>query len=180
MKKKMYQTRINAVENAQGVIISEYDQVVDHFLAYYKNLRGTRRERTLLIQKEVIEMGPVLSFPNQTMLVQLFTKEDVKKAVFSIHNCKSPGHDGYNSEFFKHSWEKVGDEVCNVVFENFEKGELGNQINHTILVLLPKNEQPRNAIEFRPIACCTVIYKIVSKMLCERLKRVLPVIVDIN
>lgn len=113
------------------------------------------------IKQEVIEMGPVLNFTHQTLLVQPYSTEDVKKAVFSIHSTKSPGHDGFNSEFFKKTWDIIGSDVCKAVLGFFDTGQLVGDINHTVLVLLPKKEDPQEASEYRPIACCTVLYKII-------------------
>lgn len=52
--------------------------------------------------------------------------------------------------------------------------------NHMVLVLLVKKESPLNAQEYMPITCCTVMYKIISKLLCQKLKEALPTIVDLN
>lgn len=38
----------------------------------------------------------------------------------------------------------------------------------------------QNSLNYKPIACWLVIYKIISKMLCERMKEVLPHIIDLN
>lgn len=53
-----------------------------------------------------------------------------------------------------------------------------NLVNATTITLIPKTKSPENVNDFHPISCCNTIYKCISKMLCNRLRRVLPTIVD--
>lgn len=59
------------------------------------------------------------------------------------------------------------------VIEFFEKGEMLPELNHTNITLIPKVDNPTKVTQFRPISLCNVIYKLISKILAERLKRVL-------
>ena len=98
--------------------------------------------------------------------------------VFLIPNEKSSGPDGCSSGFFKATWEDIGPLMCDAIEEFFTTGQLLKDGNATNLVVLPKIPHPMTPANFRPISYCTVIYKSISKLLCNRLKKVLPILVN--
>lgn len=65
------------------------------------------------IKHQLITEGVVMSTKQQLLLNCTFTRDDVKRVMLSIRNEKAPGINGFNSLFFKHWWEIVGDEVAN-------------------------------------------------------------------
>ena len=65
-----------------------------------------------------------------------------------------------------------------MVREFFETGEFDERMNQTNICLIPKNERPANMAEFRPISLCNVSYKIISKILSARLKKILPELIS--
>ncbi|XP_074288835.1 uncharacterized protein LOC141613986 [Silene latifolia] len=94
---------------------------------------------------------------------------------------KAPGPDGYSSHFFKTSWDLVGGEMyVFAVHEFFRNGKMLKQLNATNVTLIPKVPNPLTVIQFRPIACCNVVYKCISKLLCARLALVLPHIISVT
>jgi len=103
-----------------------------------------------------------------------FTYQDIKLAIFSIPNVKSPGPDGFSSGFFKSTWSTTGPLVCSAVHHFFWTSSMPLSLGHTKLLLLPKVPNPSQVKDFHPISCCTVIYKCIAKLLCGRLKEVLP------
>lgn len=106
-----------------------------------------------------------------------YTKEYVKRVMFSTPDAKAPGIDGFNSCFYKLCWDIIGDEISEAIMHFFRTGKLLKEINVTTLTLIPKVKCPENVTEFRPIACCSMLYKCITKLISERLNMILPDIV---
>ncbi|GKB89177.1 putative RNA-directed DNA polymerase, eukaryota, reverse transcriptase zinc-binding domain protein, partial [Tanacetum coccineum] len=102
-------------------------------------------------------------------MVQNVTNEEIKAAMFDIGDDRAPGPDGFTSAFFKKSWDIVGNDVCNAVCEFFINCQLLKEINHTFLALIPKVSTPFKVTDYRPISCCNVLYKCISKILTNRI-----------
>ncbi|KAL2243965.1 UNVERIFIED_CONTAM: hypothetical protein Sindi_0514500 [Sesamum indicum] len=111
-------------------------------------------------------------------LIKPFTTEDVKLTMFDITEDKAPGPDGYSSGFFKGAWTVVGDEVTRALLDFFATGKLLKHVNCTLLVVIPKVHSPITVADFRPISCCNVIYKVIAKLLVQRLSVVLGKLVS--
>lgn len=103
------------------------------------------------------------SSSDQEMLVKKVFEEEIKSFLFSMPNNKSRGPDGYTSIFFKSTWPIIGNDFLIAVKAFFTKGFLPKRLNSTILVLIPKKEVAEEMKDYRPISCCNVLYKIISK-----------------
>lgn len=130
-----------------------------------------------MIDKEAVRRGPRLQVRQQRELTKDVTAQEIKDALFSIDSNKAPGIDGFNAYFFKKSWAIIGGEIIEGVQQFFCTGYLPQEMNVALISLIPKKENATAVRDFRPIACCTVMYKIISKVLANRLQRVLDVII---
>ena len=90
--------------------------------------------------------------------------EEIKEATFAINPEKAAGPDGMTSLFYQRFWTTVGNDVCAMVRNFFETGELDERLNRTNICLIPKTDRPESMTEFRPISLCNVGYKIISKI----------------
>jgi len=80
--------------------------------------------------------------------------------------------------FYQRNWSTVGGEVCRAVLAFLNEGRMDMGINSTNIVLIPKVDSPSKPSEYRPISLCNVFYKLISKVLANRLKPILPHIVS--
>lgn len=91
---------------------------------------------------------------------------------------KLPRLDNFNPSFYQTYWHIVGEEVTLVVLKFLNEGIFDNCINHNFIVLILKIKNPIKASNFMPISLCNMIYKLVSKVLDNRLKRFLLYIIS--
>lgn len=91
---------------------------------------------------------------------------------------KSLCPNGFNAGFYQTYWQDIRDEMSNVALKFLNEGFFYDGINYTYIVLIPKINKPSLASDFRPISLCNVVYKLVSKALANRLKKVLPSIIS--
>jgi hypothetical protein len=97
-----------------------------------------------------------------------------------MHPLKSPGPDGFSASFYQHLWSMVWKDVCNVVLQFLNHGHFDKEINATNIALVPKKKNPSRIVDFWPISLCNVVYKLIAKVLANRLKRVLGEIISPN
>ncbi|GKC82379.1 hypothetical protein Tco_1138096 [Tanacetum coccineum] len=89
----------------------------------------------------------------------------------NVTKKEAPGLDGYTTCFFKNAWAVVGAEVYDDVKEFFKNDKLLKEVNASIISLVPKIPTPLQFSDFfRPIACCNVLCKCISKILTDRIK----------
>ncbi|XP_011004865.1 PREDICTED: uncharacterized protein LOC105111252 [Populus euphratica] len=167
-----------ALDAHQSVLSTDKDNA--HLLAADKLLRrllGTPTD-TLPLDVSIIQHGPRLDASSHASLLALVSDLDIKNVLFAIDDAKAPGLDGYSSCFFKKSWNVIGGDFCLAVRDFFESGAMLKQINHSIIALIPKSANTSSASDFRPISCCNVIYKVIAKILAQRLSNALATIIS--
>lgn len=118
-------------------------------------------------------MGVCLTVSQQKELIKEVTTEEIYDSVKSLPKDKAPGIDGFPIEFFTKNWEIVQKEVLEAVQQFFITGNIVPAMNTTAITLVPKVSNPTKVKDYRPIACCTTLYKIISKVLTRRLKNVI-------
>ncbi|GKB20225.1 trichome birefringence-like protein 3, partial [Tanacetum coccineum] len=165
IKCRNQRSRIELILNSNNVEISG-NLVPDVFVSHYEQFLGTSMDcNTLNVEGLFSKTVPMDIASN---MVRPVTNEEIKAAMFDIGDEKAPGPDGYTSVFFKKGWSIIGPDICNAVRDFFSNGQILKEINHTFLALIPKVATPLKVNDYRPISCCNVIYKCISKILTKR------------
>ncbi len=107
------------------------------------------------------------------------TVEECSISLAELNNNKSPGSDGFTTEFYKFFWPDIKQHVYNSFQYSFQSGILSNNQREAILSLLPKpNKDLRFLKNWRPISLLNTDYKILTKLLANRLQNVIHNIVS--
>jgi len=102
----------------------------------------------------------------------------VKQAVWNCDSCKSPGPDGVNFGFIKEFWNLLKDDLLRFMVEFHRNGKLTKGLNSTFIALIPKVSSPQRLNDFRPISLVGILYKILAKVLANRLWSVIGNVVS--
>ena len=130
------------------------------------------------IEQLVTEI-PKLSEEESRSLEGKITIEEAGTALKNMKHEKSLGTDGFGAEFLKCFWKQLGPFVVRALNKAFEDGELSTTQKEGIITCIPKGDIPRDNIKnWRPISLLNVIYKIGSFCIANRIKRVLPSLID--
>lgn len=111
---------------------------------------------------------------HKRLLSSLPSSSEIEKTLKKINKNKTPGPDGLTSGFYTAAWPILGAEVVDGLLNFFQTTFLPAATNATILTLVPKKPGATLVADFRPVSCCNTLYKIISKILVNRLKPLLP------
>ena len=107
-----------------------------------------------------------------------FTKKEVFFALHELNGEKAPGLDGHTTAFWHFSWETVEGEVMVVFKDFFVSGKFEKSLNSTFIVMVPKKERADDFKDFRPISLVGSLYKLIEKVLANKLKKVMSWLVN--
>lgn len=114
---------------------------------------------------------------NQSLTRDFYAVE-VKLALKQMYPLKAPGQDGMPPLFVQHFWPKIGDVVIATILDFLNSSISPPKFNETHIVLIPKCKEPKKITKYRPISLSNVVYKIASKAIANRLKKILPAIIS--
>ncbi|GJW15973.1 RNA-directed DNA polymerase, eukaryota, reverse transcriptase zinc-binding domain protein [Tanacetum coccineum] len=178
VKEMFHRSRIVSICDEAGVR-HENEHVAGQFVDHFQKFLGCTDKVAPFPQDEGLFPTILSTEEAESMIIPVLEKQ-IKKALFDIDEQKAHGPDGFSTKFFKAAWNIIGKDMCLAVQEFFQTGKLLGEVNATLISLIPKLNTPNKVSDYRPIACCNVIYKCISKILTNRIKRILGKLVDEN
>ena len=141
---------------------------------FYKTLYQESEEwRPFVEELEFDQIGEL----ERGWLERRFEKEEILSVVRDMEGDKAPSPDGFSMAFFHHCWRVVERDVL-AVFEEFHQHCKFEKFNATFIALIPKKNDASNIRDFRPISLVGSLYKILAKVLANKLKVVLDQLIS--
>eukprot|EP01018_Ginkgo_biloba_P016394 Gb_41626 [translate_table: standard] len=107
-------------------------------------------------------------------LIRPISLDELEKMVFSMKDNKSLGPDGFHINVFKAYWETIKDDLLRCCKESRRLGKVLGSMNAMFIALIPKEKNPISFDRFTLVSLCNVCYKFISKLMVNRLKKILP------
>ncbi|GJY35856.1 RNA-directed DNA polymerase, eukaryota [Tanacetum coccineum] len=174
INKKRSQMAIRGVL-AEGEWVVEPAMVKREFFDHFSNRSAAPISPKISIQSQ---FPKCLSLDQNEILERITTYDEIKKAVWDCGINKSPCPDGFSFEFFRRYWSIIDQDVVAAVLLFFSTGSFPPGCNSSFIALIPKTQEAKLVKDFRPISLIGSMYKIIAKILANRLSLVIPDLVS--
>lgn len=162
--------------DSNGVWCDGDEKVVGLFIDYSNELFTSSNPSHI---GDVLEsVSWVVTEQMNSELLRVFTRQEVDVALKQMAPLKASGPDGMPPIFYQHYWSSIGEDVSCAMLSCLNSGTILASLNHTYITLVPKSKCPELVTEFRPISLCNILYKLISKVIANRLKSLLPHVVS--
>ncbi|CAI5465116.1 unnamed protein product [Closterium sp. Yama58-4] len=127
-----------------------------------------------------IEEGRTLQECDRLQLDGEWSEQEVKAALKGLPAGKAPGQDGLPKEFFERDWELLGPALMREVRTFESAGVLSESFTTAVTILLHKKGDRGDLGNYQPITLLSFFYKLLAKVLANRIKVVLPKVISGN
>lgn len=167
---------IDALKDPNGIGLQTRDQIGNLFSWHFRTLFTSQRP----IFPSGLEgyIPSIISDQDNQSLCVILDADEVWDVVKNLGPTKALGPDGFSPVIFQKFWRIVKDDVIGLVIRFFRSGFILKELNQTNVVLFPKNENPTLVTHYHPISLRNVAYKIIAKLLANRLRKVIHKLVS--
>jgi hypothetical protein len=164
---KYKRRKLNIVSLSHDDNVAHDDDEINNLAtSFYRNLFGPSQENNISLNYLNMQM---LDDFDRNWLTRPFDMEEIREVVFSMKHNRAPGPDNIPAEFFQEFWHTIKTDLFNL-FQDFYAGTLNiERLNYGLLILIPKVPNAADIKAFRPICLLNVCYKIITKVLTNRL-----------
>ncbi|KAA3462805.1 reverse transcriptase [Gossypium australe] len=168
--------RIRGLQRVDGSLATNEREIEEVARSYFFDLFESRGVGD--VEHILSGINSCISDSMNLSLTTSYTETEIVEALKEMGPTKASSFDGFSAIFYQKFWHIVGKDTCEFCMEVLNHGRSLDKINRTLLVLIPKTASPIDLKNFRPISLCTVIYKIIAKVVANRLQKVLNECID--
>lgn len=167
---------IGAITLPSGELTSDPESIKNHAVQFFSDLYNGNSPPP--------SYAPVatkrLSQEDVQILNNPFKIEELDEVIKFSEPDKAPGPDGFTMAFYKTHWPLIRRDVWAAVHNFFDQGKLLKSLNNSFVTLVPKTPTANSLSDYRPISLCNCVYKLISKLMANRIKLVLGNVISNN
>eukprot|EP00253_Pinus_taeda_P029823 PITA_29823 len=127
--------------------------------------------------KSLEAVSPKISYSMNQQLEAKISIQEIKDALSDMEPDKAPGPDGFTARFLQTCWQTVEKDLYKMILKSQTCQKIGGSTNSAFLALIPKEKGAKEFNRFRPISLCNIGYELITKVIANRLKGILPAII---
>ena len=166
---------------AQNTTISDQEGIRQAAFKNFETLSSETQRENIDPYRYPLSIVPNLIKEDINLkLVEEVSQQEIKEALNQMHPDKAPGLDGFTARFYQQCWGIIKSNLTKMIRKSQSSSKLGGSTNSAFLALIPKEKGALSFNRFRSISLCNTSYKILTKVIANRLKTILPLIVPEN
>ncbi len=176
LEKRNYNNKvINKLKDSKSHIVTNRNLILNEEKEFYQNLYSSKVDSNKVdpatYEQFFSTVNHKLTQEESDSIEGKISEQELLAALKSTWNGKSPGSDGFTSEFYKLFWVDIKDLLLNRINSSFETGEMFITQKHGIISLLPKKGKDLLFLKnCRPISLLNLDYKLATKYIAIRIK----------
>ncbi|GJR23059.1 putative RNA-directed DNA polymerase, eukaryota, reverse transcriptase zinc-binding domain protein [Tanacetum coccineum] len=174
VNRKRRQLAINGIMK-EGTWITKLNDIKGVFLKFFQE-KFSRFEGIKVLRRS--ESYNSLNVHQSSFLEEPVSEVEIKKSIWDCGSEKSPGPDGFTFAFYKRYWSTYKNDIIAYVRDFFDFGKIPSGCNSSFITLIPKVANPLVVLDFRPISLIGAQYKVIAKILANRLSQVIETIIS--
>ena len=168
---------IQKLKTNNNTTTTDKAEIINEITTFYKNLYTTEPTNDIN-QRKICNLISHKKLKGENKeLGKFITEPEIKKALNKMANNKSPGNDGLPKEFYITFWEELKSDLVELYNNIYLKKCLPESQKNATIRLIYKKDDPEQLKNWRPISLPNTDYKILSKVLSNRLGTVMPEII---